>query len=283
MKRKLTPKTVFAIVCTAIISMVLIVALCMQIDFVIADKIECWHPSYAKEDITEVLRKPELTDDDYGFLYKQTGLTRTGITRALARGYSGEVRIKKIQDDFFEEHKVKNAKYAPYVCTDYIDKYVSNIYLETGDIIVTSSTHISGVRIGHAGLVTDGASETVLQANAYGSLSRLSSATIFNNRANFIVLRPKDGVADTDIKEAVAEYALNNLVGIPYEGLAGLLSDKYSKDKTQCAHLVWYAYNQFGIDLDSNGGPLVTPNDLARSDKLEVVQIFGFDIDNPRW
>lgn len=44
---------------------------------------------------------------------------------------------------------------------------------------------------------------------------------------------------------------------------------------TQCAHLVWYAYQHFGYDLDSDGGLLVTPRDLYESPLLEVVQIYG--------
>lgn len=44
---------------------------------------------------------------------------------------------------------------------------------------------------------------------------------------------------------------------------------------TQCAHLVWYAYRYFGYDLDSDGGFVVTPDDLYHSDLLELVQIYG--------
>ena len=44
---------------------------------------------------------------------------------------------------------------------------------------------------------------------------------------------------------------------------------------THCAHLVWYAYQQFGYDLDSDGGIIVTPRDLYESTNLEIVQIYG--------
>ena len=46
---------------------------------------------------------------------------------------------------------------------------------------------------------------------------------------------------------------------------------------TQCAHLVWYAYKNFGIDLDCNGGCVVKPQDMANSPYMQVVQIYGFD------
>lgn len=44
-----------------------------------------------------------------------------------------------------------------------------------------------------------------------------------------------------------------------------------------CSHVLWYAFKQFGINLDSNGGLLVMPRDIARSPHLELVQNFGFD------
>jgi len=58
----------------------------------------------------------------------------------------------------------------------------------------------------------------------------------------------------------------------------GILSKKNQKNpnRTHCAHLVWRAFKQFGIDLDSNGGKIVKPQDIANSPHLEVVQIYGF-------
>ena len=71
------------------------------------------------------------------------------------------------------------------------------------------------------------------------------------------------------------------MLGIPYRLTTGILSKKYKKTLTQsqCAHFVWYAYKKFGIDLDSNGGGLVKPQDIALSDKVDVVQVYGFDLD----
>ena len=88
-----------------------------------------------------------------------------------------------------------------------------------------------------------------------------------------MVLSPKD----KDVKDKVAEYALKNLVGINYSSLVGIFSSKNSISKTHCSHLVWYAYKQFGIDLDSNGGTMVMSKDIANSPYLEIVQIFGFE------
>jgi len=44
---------------------------------------------------------------------------------------------------------------------------------------------------------------------------------------------------------------------------------------TNCAHIVWAAYKSVGIDLDSNGGPFVLPSNIARSEELECLQVFG--------
>ncbi len=275
--KKLTKKIIFAIVAASIIGVILITALGLQIGFSVADKIECWRPDYDKQDITDILEKSELTDDDYELLYSQTGLTKIGIDRALERGASGKRRIMEIQEDFFEERVTQKSQFAPFVCTDYADKPAMPIYLKKGDIIITSSTHISGVRIGHAGLVADGDMNTVLEANAYGTFSKQSSASEFFRRINFMVFRVSEQTADRDTVEKIVDYTEENLLGIPYEGLAGIFTDKNKIDKTQCAHLIWYAFNQFGIDLDSNGGLLVTPYDMSHSPHLELVQVFGFD------
>lgn len=112
--------------------------------------------------------------------------------------------------------------------------------------------------------------------------------------------------ADTTA-ENVAAYASQHLVGVPYQLLAGVFSRELyraSRERTrlstgatisvpdtasnvpeiatevlsgtQCAHLVWYAYKQFGIDLDSDGGLFVTPYDIQNSPYLEIVQSYGY-------
>ncbi|MDE7453762.1 MAG: hypothetical protein K2N22_05070 [Clostridia bacterium] len=279
--KKLSKKITAFIVCAVIITVLLITAGGLQIGFVAADQISCWRPNYemlSTAEMDAILDKESLTKEDYKILYAQTGLTEIGIDRALAKGAAGKNRIKSIQKDYFDEYEVDNQLFTIFTCTDYTDKQVTGIYLEEGDILVTSSTHISGVRIGHSGLVIDGNSQSVLEANAYGSKSRVYDAGDFYKRVNFMVLRVKDGSCDAETKSKVVDYAMENLNGIPYEGLAGLLTNKNKIKKTQCAHLIWYAYKQVaGIDLDGNGGIIVTPKNIAASKHVEVVQVFGFD------
>ena len=149
--------------------------------------------------------------------------------------------------------------------------------MDDGDIIVSATTHVSGFRLGHAALIIDGKNERMAEAFGPGSKSEITSVHSFTNLADFMILRPK---FDKEFREQVAAYAKDNMIGADYNFSIGILSKKYNEEKftrTQCAHLVWYAYRHFGVDLDSNGGLVVTPPEIANSPYVEVVQIIGFD------
>lgn len=261
---------------TAIMVVVIALAcLFMQIGTWSTHGAECsFVPDYEKEDILAVLEKSELTDSDYDFLYRQTGLTQTGIERELRKGESGKLKIQEISAAFFSPREMVRNDIAAWMCIDVIRGAAPNVSLETGDVIVSASTHISSLRIGHAGLVVDGEKGAVLQATAYGQNTLIGHVTDFTSRINFIVLRPK---VSEEIKLKVAEYAKENLVGIPYSAFAGVITHKNTIPKTQCAHVVWYAYKHFGVDLVGENKRMILPYDLANSDMLETVQVFGFD------
>ena len=233
-------------------------------------------PTEEKIGIESLLRKQTLSEEDYALLYRQTGLTKIGIDRARTRGEDGIVGILSVQACRFAKYGVEHDVFAPLMCTDYLadGKRAVVGFLEDGDILITSSTHFSSFRMGHAGIVTDAERGEVLQATAYGQTSRIGTVGDFTNRMNFMILRPK---ADAATRKAVASYARENLHGIPYHAFAGIFTDKNTiAVGTQCAHLVWYAYAvAAGIDLCDHA--LVLPYDLATSDKAEVVQVFGFD------
>lgn len=266
-------KIAFKIV-AVIFAVLLIFIFTCWILYIISDKnIVRFRPDYEMADISAVLEKDNLTKEDYSFLYEQTGLTEIGIQRALNRGEVGKKRILKIQEEFFTEYKVINSEFDPFMCTDYIDRYTTNIYLEDGDIIVSASTHLSCMRIGHAGLVTDGENNEVLQAVAYGEPSEIGFMTDFTDRVNYMVLRPK---FSEEVRKSVAEYAEKNLCGIKYSAFVGSFNKKSAK-KTQCAHIVWFAYAKCGYNLLKKNTTLVLPYDLANSDMVEVVQVSGFN------
>ena len=271
---KLTCKIITTIVLASIILFASIVCIGLQISFVNADTIECWRPDYERKDIRAILEKSELGEHDYAVLYNQTGLTKIGVDRALEKGETGKQRILDIQEDYFKEHKVINEFFAPFICQDKIDGRVSYTYLEDGDVVVTSSTHISGWRAGHAGLVTDAQNGNILQASAIGETSSFGSMKDFHDRLNFKILSPR---TDEATKSQVVKFAEENLVGKIYDPTVGVFSKKNTSDRTQCAHLVWYAYNKFGTDLDATGGPVVTPHDLLVSPNVDIVQVFGIN------
>lgn len=275
-RKKLSRRVVALIVCACFVGCILLTALGLQIAFVLTDRVQIWRPDYemlSETEMRDLLGKDELTDEDYERLYAQTGLTKIGIDRALAKGAAGVQRILDIQENYFKDFEIINDKFAPYVCTDRLNGSAKAVYLENGDVVVTSSTHISFYRMGHAGLVTDGALNQVAEAMAYGTPTYLGNISDFTSRITFMIFSPK---ADQSTKDQVAEFT-KTLVGTEYAAFTGVFTDKNSISRTQCAHLVWYAYQQYGIDLDYDGGLMVTPYDLANSPNMELVQVFGFD------
>ena len=104
---------------------------------------------------------------------------------------------------------------------------------------------------------------------------KIADISAFTTTASFMIFRP---IVEAEKRLEVAKYAQENLVGVPYSFFRGILTKKFPKSlkNTQCAHIVWYAYKKFGIDLDSDGRGLVTPQDLANSKQVELVQVYGF-------
>lgn len=235
---------------------------------------EYWSPDYEKIDISLLLDKETRSEEDYKVLYSQTGLTKIGIDGTLAQE-GGREKVLKIQEYYFRG-PTRDGRYAsPIMYMDETSSYATLAALQDGDVLVTATTIVAWWRFGHSALVVDASGGRVLESIGMGSDSKYNSTSVFTNLANFMVLRPK---AEAETKVQVVEYAKENLVGLPYVFTVGILSKKNPKKikYTQCAHLVWYAYKQFGIDLDSDGGALVLPQDLANSSHLELVQTFGF-------
>ena len=101
-RKKLSGRKKLAIALAAFVLFVGGVLGGLQIGVVWADKTWVhWRPDYEKTDITVVLDKAELTDEDYELLYRQTGLTKLGIDGLLEAGKKSQ--ILKIQEFYFEE------------------------------------------------------------------------------------------------------------------------------------------------------------------------------------
>lgn len=237
---------------------------------------EHWVPNYEKIDIKPLLNKTELDEADYQTLYYQTGLTKLAIDDMWTE--EGKKRILKIQDCLFTDYGIETEHFAPFTYMEKIDGFSEVGALQPGDIIVTSTTRVAWWPYGHAALVVNNEERLVVECIGPGVKSEYNSVEDFEYLGDFMVVRPK---FDREFREKVAKYAEDNLLGLNYRFSIGVLSKKYKEDITasQCAHLVWYAYKAFGVDLDSDGGGIVKPQDMALSPHVELVQAFGFDLD----
>lgn len=260
----------------------LAVMLCfMLIADAAADATMRWTPSYARRDLSPILAKETWSDEDYDVLYHQTGLSRT----ALDAMKGDSERILTFQEDFFYDGPTEHQAAAITTQHDrFANGYRAGIVdLEDGDVIVTSACHTYGWKNGHAAIVTDGATRTILQSVTLGVPSTIDygGVNFFQRSPNFVVLRLKG--ADKETRAQIAATAAKRLFDIPYSVTVGFLSPKdqgVSPKATHCSHLVWQAYAYYGYDIDSDGGPVCTARDIVHSDLFEVVQVFGFDPDN---
>ncbi len=213
----------------------------------------------------------------------QTIFLQTGIGVNTARKMIEENRFEEIleaQELFFANDNV--------VCSPMIKWFTREERLENelipfydlqpGDILVTLSTHTWGWRHGHAAIVID-------EFRTVESISMLYDSSVersyfWQDYSNFAVLRVKDITPEQGLE--VATFAEQNLVNKPYSLFAGWGKNKApdvnSKRFTlHCSYLAWYAWDYFGVDLDSDGGKIATSYDILHSDKLEIVQLYGMD------
>ncbi len=269
---------VWQIVVCAILVFVLAALGVLQVGAVYAEKHwEHWYPDYEKIDLSPILEKQTLDETDYDTIYRQTGLTKLAVDDM--RDENGIEQILRIQEFLFQPHKVKIVHFNPFTYSEEIDGFAEFAYLREGDIIVTATTRVSWWRYGHAAMVVDGKNGLIIESLEPGSKSKINSVEDFSYLANFMILRPK--VSESE-KTQIVEYAKNEMLGIPYRLTTGIFFKKYDEKGlrySQCAHFVWYAYKKFGIDLDSDGGAIVKPQDIALSQHVELVQAFGFDFD----
>ena len=228
-------------------------------------------PDYPRVTITE--------NTDYETIYLQTGLGESAVRKLLKQDKFETVLYA--QENFFHPPKANCVPlFGWFTRKDKISKKdaLPLIDLQPGDIIVSLSTHTMGWGHGHAGLVLD--SQSSLECVSLGNNSTIMNTSHWATYSNYAVLRLKNVSSET--RTQVADYAKETLYDVPYRLSAGFIGEK-APDTTkpyfgmQCAYLVWYAWNHFGYDLDSDGGRLVTSADLLHSDLLEVVQIYGME------
>ena len=150
----------------------------------------------------------------------------------------------------------------------YQDKFTD---IQDGDILVTDSTYCFCFRHGHAALVVDAKRGITLEAFGLGTESEYSGLQEWRRYPHVLILRLK---APEAVRKAVVTYAKEHLLGIPYMLSPGAIDDKDMDEEywgTQCAHLVWSAFEALGYDIDGDGGWLVTPADFVKSGLLQIV------------
>ena len=237
-----------------------------------------WTPDYERVDVSYLFDGRELSDDDYALIYRQTGLTRIGVDDLVASGKISQ--ILKIQNDFFATDVPEVANFGLFINSfDRARGHYAYPELRDGDVVCSYSTYLSWFEIGHCAIILDAESGLVAEITGYGSrVSVVPTSKLFTNTTH-VVLRPK---CDEDVISGAVQYVKDNMIGMDYDIFIGILSAKGKKNlkRTQCSHMVWYAYNMMGVDLDSNGGGVVTPRDICMSEYLEVVAVRGIDIYN---
>ncbi len=235
-------------------------------------------PEAAIVDITTYLQTKDtdkLTDDDYDFIFQQTGVTKVGV-ETLRKNHQF-FRLREIQNRYFEEPKLKTIR-ANLVChQEWIAEETNaqfDAIVEDGDIIVTLASYLGGWRYGHSALVTDAKKGETIEAITYGVPSYICDIHHWQEYPTFVVLRPKK--LSEQQKKSVINYALDELQDLRYD-LLSFKTDDLEKviDKTHCSHLIWSAYKQVGLDIDGDGTPIVTPYDILHDDDLEIVQVYG--------
>lgn len=265
----------------ALIILLLVMNIIFSLDW-FAEKKGTWSPDYPRVDLEDILDKKELSEEDYHTLLMQTGLGQQGIDELFSKkvGDNRKRAIEKYQNGFFSPKDYECRRAAIIVNEERLRDKNGNLMkgfempsLKNGDILITKATHSIGWRHGHAAIVTNAVTGETLEAIILGNPSVLQDISKWQTYPSFILLRLKDNALDANV---VAEYAKKNILGIPYGLLAGIPEKAPDEIKiTQCSHLVWFPYEHFGYDLDSDGSWLVTPKDISNSDLLEVVQVYG--------
>ena len=237
-----------------------------------------YQPEWEKEDISDILEKDTFEEKDYELLFRQTGLSEIAVKDLEKNGRKAE--ISEFAEQYFKKPEYnKEFLFFPIVaCETKTDEPLKIAPLKRGDVLVALSTHTLGYRHGHSAIVTDGETGKIIEHLVLGEVSDYSYVDYWKNYLTFAVLRYKD----SEIAEKAVKYAEENLVGIPYNPLAGVIKkDKSKEDRvasSHCSHLVWQAYRGAGADIDGNGGRFVLPADFLECKDFEIVQLYGIKV-----
>lgn len=235
--------------------------------------------AHAKGPFTPQYDRVELTEQsDYETIFCQTGLGKSAAEKLIDEGRFDE--ILEAQELFFANDKIECIPLIKwFTCEERLENEIIPLYdIRPGDILVTLSTHTWGWRHGHCAVVID--EYTTIESITMGTDSCKGNIYFWQDYSDFAVLRVKDKTAEEC--QEVADFAQEKLLNRPYSLLSGFGLKKApdidsNSFALHCSYLAWYAWEVFGVDLDSDKGRLVTSFDILHSDKVEIVQLYGMD------
>ena len=232
---------------------------------------------YEKTDISSLIRNEELTDKDYDTIFKNTGVSPKSAEKFIEDGNYGV--LDELNDLYFKKPEIERVFVAhPVTVGERNAKQIAPVVdLKNGDVLVTFNTHTLDWRHGHCALVIDAEKGILLEHMSIGNPSCLTSVDGWGRYPGFVVLR----YPDEKVAQEAVNYAVEHLIGIDYNILAGVIkkdkSDEKIPESSHCSHIVWQAYKAVGVDIDETGGIFVTPENIAMSEKLDVLQIYGLN------
>lgn len=251
-----------------------------------------YYPDYEKNDMSKYNGRTSFSAAEYRDILMQTGLGKKAVDSLKYRPDFISV-LTRFQNNLFKPVKYSQAGYFFATRRQYaVDDSGNEIpvydfaLLENGYVLVTKSSQTLGLRNGHAALVVDAANGIILEAGPLGMSSHLSNISRWRNYPTMIMLKLKDEIIqkNTSLINNLINDALTNLINIPYSIIPGIFSQKQNIQNTistsNCSHIIWAAFMRQGLDINSDGGPIITPRDIALSDLFEIVQLYGVDPDN---
>ncbi len=258
-----------------IISIFLAVLLIIMLANVFAQNVV----AHIEKPFTPQYERVTLTEEtDYETIFLQTGLGKAAAEELINEGRFD--KILEAQELFFANDKIECIPLIKWFTREErLENELIPFYdLQPGDILVTLSTHTFGWRHGHCAIVID--DFTTVESISMGENASKGYIRYWQDYSNFAVLRVKNKTIEE--RQAVAKFTIDKLLDKPYSIFSGLgfkkAPDVDSKGfSLHCSYLVWYAWNNFGVDLDSDKGRLATSFDILNSDKVEIVQLYGMD------
>lgn len=241
--------------------------------------------------------KLELTMEDYEIIFRQTGLGKLAVDYIIENKEDYEGEINKFQKIFFDGYPYTCAKigiltYNERMRDEKGKKIKGNeiIDLQPGDVLVNLSTYTMGYRHGHCGIVVrkpvNGKKGKTVEAVFLGQPTKYQTTDKWRSCPTLVHLRISEDAAKTkgytqaELGTLLAKYTEDECLDVEYGFFPGIYNFKSNTIcKTHCSHLIWYVFKEFGYDVDSDGGIVVTPTDIAKSDLFEIVQIYGINPD----